>query len=142
MKRRILQIVWIGFLSSGILGWQGLSVPLSGADIFIVPKKSSRNVLGRASWYSEESPGVNPRTANNEIFDDGDLTCAMWGVPFNQRIKVTNRSNGKSVVVRVNDRGPHLRFTRGGRVIDLTKEAFSKLSDLKRGLIEVELELL
>ncbi len=142
MKRRILQIMWIGILGSGIWGLQGVGGSFSRADVVVAPKKRMNNFIGKASWYSEESPGIKPRTANNEIFDDEDLTCAMWGVPFNQRIKVTNRSNGKSIVVRVNDRGPHLRFTRRGRIIDLTKEAFSKLSDLKRGLIEVELEML
>jgi rare lipoprotein A len=97
---------------------------------------------GKASWYSKESPGINEFTANNEHFDDTDLTCAMWGVPFNQQIKVTNKANGKSVVVRVNDRGPHYRFVQKGRIIDLTKEAFSRIAQPKSGLIDIELEFL
>lgn len=97
---------------------------------------------GQASWYSRESPGINKRTANNEYFDDTEMTCAIWGVPFNQLIKVTNRHNGKSVVVRVNDRGPHFRYVRRGRIIDLTKAAFKKIANPKSGLIQVELEFL
>ena len=98
--------------------------------------------LGKASWYSRKSSGINRHTANNEIFNDQDMTCAMWGVSFNRLVRVTNLTNGKSIVVRVNDRGPHRRFLKKGRVIDLTLEAFSRLEDHKNGLIDVEIELL
>ena len=98
--------------------------------------------IGQASWYSRQSPGINSHTANNEIFDDTELTCAIWNVPFHKRIRVTNLDNGKSIVVRVNDRGPHPRFVRRGRVIDLTKAAFRRISDLNNGLIRVSLEFL
>jgi rare lipoprotein A len=97
---------------------------------------------GQASWYSEDDPGINPRTANNEIFNDEAMTCAMWGVPFNQQIKITNRDNGKSIIVRVNDRGPHKRFVHKGRIVDLTKNAFRQISSLKHGLIDIQIELL
>ena len=97
---------------------------------------------GKASWYSRKSPGINKRTANNEIFNDQDLTCAIWGIGFNRYIRVTNLENGKSVIVRVNDRGPHRRFVKKGRVIDLTLEAFRRLGSPKQGLINVEIEFL
>ncbi|MBI5150349.1 MAG: septal ring lytic transglycosylase RlpA family protein [Candidatus Omnitrophica bacterium] len=97
---------------------------------------------GRASWYSRYSPGINKRTANNEIFNDQALTAAMWDVPFNQLVKVTNLDNGKSVVVRVNDRGPHKRFVRRGRVIDLSRQAFLQIAPPRKGLINVQIELL
>jgi len=97
---------------------------------------------GKASWYSKKSPGIRRHTASNEIFDDSDMTCAMWDVPFDQLIKVTNVANGRSVIVRVNDRGPHKRYVRKGRVIDLSKAAFQSIAPLKRGLIDIELELL
>lgn len=102
--------------------------------------KYTRN--GKASWYSRKSPGINKRTANNEIFNDQDLTCAIWGVEFNRYIRVTNLDNGKSVIVRVNDRGPHKRYVKKGRVIDLTLESFSRLGVPKAGLINVEIEFL
>jgi len=98
--------------------------------------------VGKASWYSKKSPGINKHTANNEIFDDTAMTAAMWDVPFNQFVKVTNLDNGKSVIVRVNDRGPHKRYVRKGRVIDLSRAAFLNISSLKKGLINIELELL
>lgn len=98
--------------------------------------------VGKASWYSRQDPGINKHTANNEIFDDTDLTCAIWGVAFNRHIRVTNLDNGKSIIVRVNDRGPHQRFVRTGRIIDLTKAAFSRLGATKKGLINVEIEFL
>ena len=77
-----------------------------------------------------------------EIFNDKGLTCAIWGVPFNTLIRVTNVGNGRSIIVRVNDRGPAKRLVKLGRVIDLTKSAFSRLADTDRGLIRVELEIL
>lgn len=97
---------------------------------------------GEASWYSETDPGILLTTANMEIFNDSELTCAIWGVPFNTLIKVTNVDNDKSVIVRVNDRGPAKRLVRAGRAIDLTKSAFSRLADTGDGLINVELEIL
>ncbi|MCK5180500.1 MAG: hypothetical protein KAR32_13300, partial [Candidatus Omnitrophica bacterium] len=77
---------------------------------------------GKASWYSQQSPGINRHTANNEVFDDSALTASMWEVPFNQLVKVTNLANGKSVVVRVNDRGPRKHFVANDRIIDLSKQ--------------------
>ena len=97
---------------------------------------------GQASWYSQKSPGVKKRTANNEIFNDQALTAAMWGVPFNQKVRVTNIDNGKSVIVRINDRGPHKRYHRKGRIIDLTRVAFTRLAHPKKGLVNVRVELL
>ena len=99
-------------------------------------------IAGRASWYSRTDPGIRRHTANNEIFDDSKLTCAMWDVPFNQQLRVTNMENGKSIIVRVNDRGPHKRFVRKGRVIDLTRTAFKQISGTKKGLIDVQVEFL
>lgn len=98
--------------------------------------------FGKASWYSRHDPGINKRTANNEIFNDQALTAAMWNVPFHQLVKVTNLDNGKSVIVRVNDRGPHKRFVRRGRAIDLSRQAFTQIASPRRGLINVQIELL
>ena len=99
-------------------------------------------MAGEASWYSQVDPGVLLTTANMEIFNDKEFTCAIWGVPFDTLIKVTNIENGRSIIVRVNDRGPAKRLVRSGRVIDLTKSAFSNLADTGRGLIRVELEIM
>ena len=115
------------------------SLPATNA----VEKPAVRYTMdGIASWYSKQSPGIRKHTANNEVFDDTAMTCAMWGAGFNQMVRVTNKANGKSVVVRVNDRGPHARFVREGRIIDLTRAAFSKIAHPKYGLIEIQLEFL
>ena len=75
-----------------------------------------------ASYYAEKFHGK--RTSNGEIFNMNDLTCAHKSLPFNTILKVTNLSNGKSVQVRVNDRGPFV----AGREIDLSKAAAKKPS--------------
>src|SRR5215218_6440235 len=70
---------------------------------------------GRASWYG---PGFHGRrTANGESFNSGAMTAAHRSLPFGARVRVVNESNGSSVVVRINDRGPFAR----GRVIDLAR---------------------
>ena len=136
-----IQIITVAFLAftSGLC-----TAAKSQPQMALSTPKQNRKILraGKASWYSKKSPGINKHTANNEIFDDRALTCAMWDAPFNQQIKVTNRANGKSVVVRVNDRGPHKRYVRKGRVVDLTRQAFRKIGALQEGLIDVEIEFL
>ncbi len=72
---------------------------------------------GVASWYG---PGFHGRTtANGERFNTNALTAAHRSLPFGSRVRVTNRATGRSVVVRINDRGPYSR----GRIIDLSKAA-------------------
>jgi rare lipoprotein A len=100
---------------------------------------SSPIYKGIASWYSQEDPGILETTANMERFDDTQLTCAMWDVPFDTIVKVTNLENGRYILVRVNDRGPAKRLR---RIIDLTKGAFSKIGDLNKGLINVLVEII
>ena len=97
-------------------------------------KRETPVYRGTASWYSENDPSINLRTANGEIFDDSKLTCASWDFAFGTRLQVTNLANGKSVVCRVNDRGPHKRLK---RLIDLTKSAFGKISSTRQGIIHV-----
>ena len=103
---------------------------------------SSSIIKGMASWYSEEDPGILETTANMERFNDKAFTCAIWGIPFNSILRVTNMENGRSIYVRVNDRGPARRLVEQGRVIDLTKTAFAEISDLKQGLASVSVEIL
>lgn len=100
---------------------------------------SSVVIKGKASWYSQNDPGILLTTANMETFDDSLFTCAMWDMPFNTILKVTNIENGKYVFVRVNDRGPAKRLN---RAIDLTKQAFSRIADLNKGLVEVSVEIM
>jgi rare lipoprotein A len=78
------------------------------------------------SYYSD---GVH--TANGEDFDPDALTAASKTLPFNTRVRVTNPANGKSVVVRINDRGPYV----SGRCLDLTRAAFADIASLGAGVL-------
>lgn len=93
-------------------------------------------MIGLASWYSRADRGMNRYTASGEVFDDSKLTCATWKESFGTRLQVTNLKNGKSVICRVNDRGPHKRLR---RQIDLSKTAFKKIADAKHGVIKVRI---
>ena len=90
---------------------------------------------GMASYYGGSWHGK--KTANGEIFNENSLTAAHKTLPFGTKVKVTNLDNGKSVVVRINDRGPYSK----GRVIDLSKVAFSKIASTSKGVTRVKLEV-
>ena len=86
---------------------------------------------GTASFYGYEHHGL--RTANGERFDAEAMTAAHRSLPFGTRLRVTNQNNGKSVVIRVNDDGPHIP----GRIIDLSRGAFSRIASPSTGLVPV-----
>ena len=91
---------------------------------------------GPVSWYG---PGFHGRrTANGEIFDTHELTMAHRSLDFGSQARVTNLENGRSVVVRVNDRGPYVR----GRVADLSHAAASELGFVDDGVVKARIELL
>ena len=89
---------------------------------------------GIASYYGARHHGK--RTASGEPFDQHALTAAHPGLPFGTRVLVTNLSNDKSVVVRINDRGPHTR----GRLIDLSRKAAQQLDMLRTGTAKVRVQ--
>ena len=112
-----------GGLFGGLFGQQE---PSQADDAFSRPLQS-----GLASWYG---PGFHGRrTASGERFDQGDLTAAHRSLPFGTRVRVIDETTGRSVVVRINDRGPFKR----GRVIDLSKSAARELG--MGGLAHVKL---
>jgi rare lipoprotein A len=86
-----------------------------------------------ASFYSDPQP-----TANGEQFDPDAMTAAHKTLPFDTRVRVTNLSNGKSVTVRINDRGPYV----DGRCLDLSRAAFEAISSLDAGVANVRYEVL
>lgn len=91
---------------------------------------------GQASWYG---PGFfGGRTANGERFRPGTLTAAHPYLPFGTKVRVTNLWNGRSAVVRINDRGPF----HGGRLIDLAHGAADVLGLISSGTAKVKLEVL
>ena len=91
---------------------------------------------GKASYYGAELAG-NP-TASGETFDPSELTAAHRTLPFGTRLRVTNERNGRSVVVRVNDRGPF----HGNRVIDVSTAAAEEIGLKRAGTARVSLEKL
>lgn len=90
---------------------------------------------GMASYYGKAFAGR--RTANGERFNPAHMTAAHRTLPFGSKVKVTNKRNGRSVVVRINDRGPFAK----GRVIDLSRAAGAELGLLGPGHAPVKLEL-
>ncbi len=93
-------------------------------------------VYGKASYYGPQFHGK--KTASGETFNMYALTAAHRSWPFNTICRVTNLSNQKSVIVRINDRGPFV----GGRVLDLSYGAARALDALADGVIEVKIEIL
>lgn len=95
------------------------------------------SALGRgvASYYGRRFHGR--RTANGERFNMNAMTAAHKTLPFGSKVRVTNPRNGKSVIVRINDRGPFIR----GRTIDLSRAAAKRIGMISRGHARVNLEL-
>lgn len=91
---------------------------------------------GKASFYADKYHGRT--TASGERFSQQAATAAHLKLPFGTRVKVTNIANNKSVVVRINDRGPYIR----GRIIDLSKAMFEKIADPKVGVIDVSVTVI
>ncbi|MDZ7823949.1 MAG: septal ring lytic transglycosylase RlpA family protein [Ahrensia sp.] len=98
------------------LGIWAIVAPINNAD--------AANSCGRASWYALKS-----RTASGEMMNPSAMTAAHKTLPFGTRVKVTNKKNGKSVIVRINDRGPFIK----GRIIDVSKAAAVKIGMIKSG---------
>lgn len=84
---------------------------------------------GKASWYA----GPTNTTANGERLRHGANTAAHKSLPFGSKVRVTNKRNGRSIIVRINDRGPFIR----GRVIDLTRGGAKRLGFINAGVTPV-----
>ena len=96
----------------------------------VIEEAYTANLSGGASFYGEKWNGR--RTANGEIFNTYELTAAHKSLPFGTKVKVVNKTNGKSVVVRINDRGPFVK----GRTIDLSKKAFQSIASINKGVLK------
>jgi len=122
------RLIVLFLLTSAACGIGCASTPQSGA--------SSSAFTGKASWYGKAFSG-RP-TASGELFDPSQMTAAHKTLAFGTRVRVTHLGNGRSVIVRINDRGP---FT-GGRVIDLSEAAARELGMIQAGVAEVRVEVL
>jgi rare lipoprotein A len=112
------------------------SVATMDSLIFI---KSQKSITGIASFYSASLDGT--KTATGEIFRNKKMTAASNNLKLNTWVRVTNLSNGKTVIVRINDR-MHPAMKRKGRVIDLSRAAAKELDFIKKGLTKVKLEVI
>jgi rare lipoprotein A len=89
-----------------------------------------------ASYYHDSFHGN--RTASGALYRKGVLSAAHKTLPLGTKVRVTRLSNGKSIIVRINDRGPHVK----GRIIDLSRRAARDLGIIKSGVAKVEVEVL
>lgn len=96
-----------------------------------------RYEVGLASWYGNAFRGK--RTSNGERFDPGAFTAAHKKLPFGTWVDVTRRDTGRTVRVRINDRGPNGRAAH--RIIDLSQRAAAELDIVRVGVVEVELRI-
>ena len=106
--------------------------------IAIIPAPAEPTMMetGLASWYGPKFHGR--RTASGEVFNQEKFTAAHRTLPWGSRVRVTNLDNGKSVDVRINDRGPFGK----GRIIDLSRAAAKALDIVIRGITTVRIEWL
>ena len=121
------KIVFILLIAVSLVSCHRKSVPqntVSGKGIV-------RTETGLASYYSDKLNGHS--TASGEPFNNAKLTAAHKKLPFGTLVKVTNPANGKSVTVRINDRGPFV----AGRIIDLSKAAANSIGIVSAGIAKV-----
>ena len=107
------------------------SIPMKSPPEFI-----GHTETGKASFYAMKYQFR--KTASGERFNQFSSTAAHKKLPFGTKVKVTNIKNKESVVVKINDRGPFIN----GRIIDLTRSAFSSIGNTDSGVIDVKIEVI
>lgn len=110
-------------LGAGIIAFTAFGIAASDAH--------AANQCGKASWYA-----LHSQTASGEMMNPEAMTAAHKSLPFGAKVRVTNRANGKSVVVRINDRGPFI----AGRIVDVSKGAARKLGMVGSGVVSACIE--
>ncbi len=118
------------FVSSVKKSVLGLTAVLA---LTVPPSALASSQLGMASWYQ-----VGTQTANGERYNPNGLTAAHRSLPFGTRVKVTNLKTGKSIIVRINDRGPFIDT----RIIDLSRGAASFIGLKRSGVALVRVDIL
>lgn len=126
-----MRLKWFGILLAvGLLAGCGGRPAIKSGDT------SPAVLKGQASYYHDRLHGN--LTASGEPYDRNALTAAHKTLPFGTKVRVTNRANGKSVVLRINDRGPFVR----GRIIDVSRRAAELLDFVREGVVEVRVEVI
>ena len=122
----------------GVLLMTGCStlLPEKGGMVSLYDPKPVSVEFGKASFYGGRDIGKS--TANGERYHAANCTAAHKKLPFNTMVRVTNLRNGKSVLVRINDRGPFVK----GRTIDLTMVPAKQIEMISDGIVPVKIEVL
>jgi len=107
-----------------------ITVGLLGAAMMLPLNAAMADQVGSASWYA-----LHSKTASGEPMNPNALTAAHRSLPFGTKVLVENLNNGRSVVVRINDRGPFV----GGRIIDVSKAAAAQIGMLQSGTAKVRI---
>lgn len=128
-------IAFVMLFLAYIIPGSAWALPASNKDIDSIGP-SFRTETGVASYYGDKFHGR--RTANGEQYNQWKYTAAHKSYPFGTLIRATNLKNGKSVIVRINDRGPYAK----GRIIDLSVRAAETIDLLDSGIAKVKLEIL
>jgi len=131
MKRLIMGFAVVGLIALSPRSEAKLSASLAPPSLYRMLSQE----IGLASWYGHELQGS--LTASGEAFDLNALTAAHRTLPFGTIIRVTNLENWKTILLRVNDRGPHL----GRRLLDLSWGAAKRLEFLESGTARVRMEV-
>ncbi|GCE64468.1 septal ring lytic transglycosylase RlpA family protein [cyanobiont of Ornithocercus magnificus] len=129
-------------LSSTVASSVSSASPSTAMPVSVLPlwychkQQVVQTLVGKASWYG---PGFFGRqTVTGEVFRPGTMTAAHRSLPLGTRVRVTNFSNSRSVVVRINDRGPYI----SKRIIDLAHGAACELGLVRSGIAQVRVEVL
>ncbi len=126
-----------GWLAALVVGLVVALVACGGPTVKKTETGKARTQSGLASWYGSRHHGKP--TASGERFNKNALTAAHRTLRMNTRVRVTNEKNGRSVVVRINDRGP---FGNKRRIIDVSEAAARKLGMIDAGVVPVRVEVL
>jgi rare lipoprotein A len=133
MKRLLMGCAVVGLIALSPKSEARLSGSLSMPRLCVIP--SEEHEIGVASWYGQELQGNT--TASGEVYDLNGLTAAHHTLPFGTTIRVTNLKNGKNMLLRVNDRGPHV----GRRLLDVSWAAAKRLGFARSGTTRVRVEV-
>ncbi|MFM8365827.1 MAG: septal ring lytic transglycosylase RlpA family protein [Verrucomicrobiota bacterium] len=136
--RNLLRLTGIAALLA-LVGCQSVKESLTripGKETHVYVNAPIPAETGIASWYGGK--WIGRLTANGETYRQGDITAAHKRLPFHTPVRVTDLKTGKSLIVRINNRGPFIR----GRIIDLSVDAAKNLGTYDRGLAKVQIQAL
>jgi rare lipoprotein A len=133
MKKLVISCAVAGLIALSAKSEAKLSTSIAPPRMSVVSEEKAE--IGVASWYGQEFQGDT--TANGEVFDLNGLTAAHPTLPFGTTVRVTNLMNSKNILLRINDRGPHI----ARRMIDVSWAAAKRLGFVNVGTTRVRVEV-